>query len=77
MSAWEALIQRYCPEGQRVCNCGQAYETFLPAQESGTYKGGVPVAAWRCKYGCQANINTAREIVATAVCSELGKLGAM
>lgn len=68
---WEKLVAKHCPAGMRVCNCRQAYETFLPAESSGMYNGrGQLIAGWRCKHGCSAACVEAKEIVATAVLGE-------
>lgn len=64
---WQTLIRRYCPEGSRVCNCGDAYETFCPAATKTAMRGGEWIDSWGCAGGCSAAQIEAREHVARCV----------
>jgi hypothetical protein len=76
MTCWERLVELYCPHDRRVCNCRQAYETFMSATESGIQRmidgHWTAVPGWRCKHGCGANQCDAKEIVARGVLKHFG-----
>lgn len=71
MTARSEALAVLCREGERVCNCGQAFETWHTPAESRTTRcinGRVqPVGAWLCKHGCSAACIAATNRLAAAL----------
>jgi hypothetical protein len=66
-----------CREGERVCNCGWAFETWLEPHESGT-RAVVDgrwqnVGAYRCLHGCSSARIEATKRLAEALLSTGGR----
>jgi hypothetical protein len=69
---WQELVVRHCPADKRPCNCGDAWETWLPPETSGAWEVGMsgagrPVGAWVCQYGCSPNQISTREEIAEKI----------
>lgn len=62
---WEVLVERYVPDGKRVCNCSQAYETLMDK--------GPNAGHWVCEYGCSATIGFTRDYIASRVLEDQSK----
>lgn len=66
---WQELVRRFCPKDKRPCNCGDAWETWMPPESRIAMLGGEYVGTWACKYGCDANKAFTRDDIAGLIAS--------
>lgn len=61
---WQELVRRYCPKDKRPCNCGDAWETWIPAERRQAMRDGQYVGYWGCEHGCSAAQLATRDEIA-------------